>query len=355
MLRAIYRISLWLRRLVLAALLAGVVAFGPALWVEATCVARPGAPDGFASALPAASRRAEGRTYSGFARAYVQTAHEDYARILEAGDPHDYAVLPAVAGFWQALCPLAARASALGEFDAAARREAYGIGARFTAGMLLRAAYEETVGRLATMARGPERAALDDVVAGQAAARAEFLRDLPWHQYSYGADADALIAANAGTPRDWERTVALNIGYRAQAALAWAARRALPGDGIEPLTLRMVVSGVAPEDLAGVEGVTVIGPLAQGVEVEVPRLQGLAQALTALAETGADFAEIAGNDDILIAIDAPGEALPDALYAYPRQGSDSRRNLIAAKVPELAARLRDLPASGATLAAAIGY
>lgn len=355
MLRVLYRISLWLRRLVVAALLVGIVAFGPALWVEATCVGRGGAADGFASALPAASQRAEGRTYSGFARAYVQTAQEDYARILGSGDPHDYAVIPAVTGFWQALCPLAARASAAGEFDAAARREVYGVGARFTAGTLLRAAYEETVGRLATLARGPERAALDDVVAGQAAARAEFLRLLPWHQYSFGADADALIAANAGTPRDWERTVALNLGYRAQALLAWAVRRALPGDGIEPLTLRMVVSGVAPEDLAGVEGVTVIGPVAAGVEVEVPRLQGLAEALAALAETGADFAEIAGNDDILIAVDAPGSGLAGALHAYPRQGSEIHRNLIAAKVPELAARLRALPGSGATLAAAIGY
>jgi hypothetical protein len=355
MLRVVYRVSLWLRRLVVLALVVGLVGLGPAVWTEATCVARSGAADGFASSLPAASQRAEGRTYSGFARTYVQAAHDDYARVIEAGDPHDYAVVPAVTGFWQAICPLAARASALGEFDAAARREVYGLGARFTVGTLLRGAYEETVGRLMTMARGPERSALDDVVAGQAAARAEFLEALPWHQYSFGADADALIAANAGTPRDWERTVALNIGYRAQAAMAWLARRALPGDGIEPLSLRMVVAGVAPEDLAGVEGVTVIGPVPAGVEVEVPRLQGLAGSLVALAETGADFAEIAGNDDIVIAVDAPEAGLPGALHAYPRQGSETHRNVIGVKVPDLAARLRDLPGSGATLAAAIGY
>jgi hypothetical protein len=349
MLRAAYRVSLWLRRLVLAALLLGVVAFGPALWVEATCIT-PGGGARIADAAPPVAASLPG----GFARLHVQSAREDYARVLAAGDPHDYDVIPAVAGFWRTLCPLARKASAAGTFDGAARREVYTLGARFTAGTLLRGAYEETAGRLMAMLRGPGRSALDDLAAAQAAQRAAFLRDLPWHQYGYAEDAAALLHAAGGTPRDWERAIALGIGYRAEAALAWAVRRALPGDGIEPLTLRMVVSGAAPQDLAGIGGVTVIGPAPAGIEIELPRLHGLAEALSALAAAGADFTGIGGSDEVLIALDGPA-ALPGALHAYRRQGSGTFRSLIVARVSGLAARLREAAGSGVALAAVAGH
>lgn len=354
MLRTIYVISLWVRRLVVAALLAGVVLGGPALYVEAQCLGG-GPAAAFEPALPEASRRPEAATYLGFPQDYVAHAHAEYAQVIAGGDPHDYAFIPAVTGFWQALCPLAGQAAARGGFDGAARRDVYLLGARFTAGMLAKAAYEESLGRAMTMVRGPDRAPLDARSAERSAAYAEFLRQLPWHQWRFGDEAAALAEANSGTPRDWERTVALNIEYRVKELAASVAARVFPGDGIEDLTLRAIVTGPGPEDLGRIGGVTVIGPAGNGTEVEIGRRETLPATLTALAEAGADFAEIAGNDDILISVrsDAPG--LEGALRSMPRQGFGGHRHLLDVKVPALARTLRDYAGSGVTLESVFGY
>lgn len=354
MIRALYRISLWLRRLVVVALLAGVLLGGPPLYVETQCLGGS-ERDGFASILPDASRRPEAATYLGFPRDYIAQTHAEYAAVAAAGEPHDFAFVPAVAGFWQTLCPLAGEAAARGGFQGETKRETYLLGAGFTAGMLAKAAYEETAGRLMTMARGAERAPLDDLSAEQAAAYAAFLRQVPWHRWNFGGNAAALADANSGAPRDWERMLALNVEYRAKGAAAWLAARVNPGDGIDALSLRMVVTGAAPEALSEVEGVTVVGPAGEGTEIETARGATLAPTLLALAGAGAEFADIAGNDDILISVLSPQPAFPGALRSMPRQGFGDHRHLLDMKVWSLAARLRQYSEEGVTLEAAYGY
>jgi hypothetical protein len=354
MIRTIYVISLWVRRLIVAALLAGVVLGGPAVYVETQCLGGAAAA-AFEPALPEPSRRPEAATYLGFPQDYVAHAHAEYARVIAGGDPHDYAFLPAVTEFWQSLCPLAGQAAARGGFDGAAKRDAYLLGARFTAGMLAKAAYEETLGRAMTLIRGPDRAPLDARSAERSAAYAEFLRQLPWHQWRFGDEAAALAEANSGTPRDWERTIALNVEYRVKALAAGVAARVFPGDGIEDLTLRAVVTGPAPEALTRIDGVTVIGPAGAGTEVEIGRREALPATLSALAEAGADFVEIAGNDDILISVRSAEPALQGALRSMPRQGFGDHRHLLDVKVPALAQTLRDYAGSGVTLESAFGY
>ncbi|MCU0910511.1 MAG: hypothetical protein MUE98_03940 [Rhodobacteraceae bacterium] len=354
MIRTIYVISLWLRRMIVAALLAGVVLGGPALYVETQCLGG-GTAAAFEPALPEASRRPEAATYIGFPQDYVAHAHAEYAQVIAAGDPHDYAFIPAVTEFWQSLCPLAGQAAARGGFDGTVKRDAYLLGARFTAGMLSKAAYEETLGRVMTMVRGPDRTPLDAQSAERAAAYADFLRQLPWHQWRFGDEAAALTDANSGAPRDWERTVALNVEYRVKALAAGVAARVFPGDGIEDLTLRAVVTGPGAEDLARIDGVTVIGPAGGGTEIEIGRREALPAALVALAEAGADFAEIAGNDDILISVRSAEPALDGAVRSMPRQGFGDYRHLIDVKVPALAQTLRGYAGSGITVESAFGY
>ena len=96
----------------------------------------------------------------------------------------------------------------------------YTIGVSFTAELLVKALYEETVGRVEALLRGAERAELDDVSARQAADYAKFLQQTPWYKWDFRSDAAELRVASTGSMRDREREFALGLEYGAKAAYA---------------------------------------------------------------------------------------------------------------------------------------
>ena len=83
--------------------------------------------------------------------------------------------------------------------------------------------------------------------------------------------------------------------------------------------------------------------------IEAPRYRELTHLLVEMAAKGADFVEIAGNDDILFTATSDQPSHPRALYSFARQGYGDYRHLILVKVANLAEVLRDLPASSLTL------
>jgi hypothetical protein len=88
--------------------------------------------------------------------------------------------------------------------------------------------------------------------------------------------------------------------------------------------------------------VTVIGERPEGMEIETPRYRAFTDLARLLAAQGADFVEIAGNDDILATVlaEAPtGD--PAVLAALPRQGHPGIRELRLLRVADLAELLRD--------------
>ena len=68
----------------------------------------------------------------------------------------------------------------MGEITTDTKLTIYTIGVSFTAELLAKAAYEETLGRIATLIRGAARAPLDDVSAGQARDYAAVRQQVPW-------------------------------------------------------------------------------------------------------------------------------------------------------------------------------
>ena len=69
------------------------------------------------------------------------------------------------------------------------------IGVSFTTEMVVKAAYEETIGRVTAWLRGPRKTPQDAVVADMAADYAAFLRQTPWYQYPFNREARELWAA----------------------------------------------------------------------------------------------------------------------------------------------------------------
>ncbi|MBK4216515.1 hypothetical protein JJJ17_11315 [Paracoccus caeni] len=342
----------WLLRKLLW-LVAGLVALilcllAPAGYVELAC--RPDMrADDYRPILPETDRRPEARTLLTYPEWHIVHAYDDYARVITTGDPQDYGYLSSIGGFWSSLCALSEATGDHGGFPWETKQMVYTIGVSFTAEMLMKAAYEETLGRVATWIRGDTRAPLDDLSALQAADYAEFLQQVPWYKWDFAKSAAELHETGGRGFRDRERRLALGLEYRGKAAYAGVIAQAVAQVGADALTLRMIVAGIDAERLAALPGVNVIGQRPEGIEIETPRYRELTHLLAQMAAEGAGFVEIAGNDDILVTAISGQEQATGAIFSFRRQGYGDFRHLIMVKVADLGSLLREMSGEGLTL------
>jgi hypothetical protein len=329
-------------RLVLLLVVLVLGLLSPVAYVETMC-----RPDGAVVAhkplVGADWQRPEGRTLLTYPEWHIVHAYADYAEVIRTGDPHDYGFLQAIGGFWSSTCALSRASGPHGGFPWETKQMVYTIGVSFTAELALKAAYEETVGRLFVALRGPSRAALDDLSAQQAADYAVFLQQVPWYKWDFTRDADALDATATDALRDRERRFALGLEYRAKAAYARVIEAAVAAVGADQLRLRAVVSGLSAEELAALPDVRVIETLAEGSVIEAPRYRAFTRLAEEIAAKGVTFAEIAGNDDILFTVITPDDSFPGAIHSFARQGNPGYRHLVLVPVAQLADVLRGLP------------
>ena len=320
----------------------------PVAYTELAC--RPiGANEPYDAILPPEAHRPEGRTLMTYPEWHIVHAYEDYARVIADGDPHDYGYLSSIGGFWSSLCSLSRASGPHGGFPGTFKSTVYTIGVSFTVELLAKAAYEETLGRVATWVRGPRNAPLDALSAQQAAAYSTFLRQVPWYRWDFAADAAALRAGGTEVFRDRERRFALSFEYGVKAAYARAIAGAVASMPPDALRLRLIVTGLEEADLAALPGVAVVADRPEGIEIETPRYGELTQLLQRMALAGADFVEIAGNDDILVTVTSDSDRQDGALASMARQGFGDTRHLLLVPVATLAARLRTMPDEGLRL------
>ena len=337
----------WLKRLLVVVLVLILGLLAPPAYVELACRGEA-QPDNYTPLITDSDwQRPESRTLLTYPEWHIVHAYDDYGRVLQTGDPHDFGYFRAIAGFWGTLCPLTEAADAVGEITTDTKLTIYTIGVSFTAELLAKAAYEETIGRVATWLRDVERAPLDDLSAKMAADYAVFLQQTPWYKWDFAADVQTLEAEATANIRDRERLFALRNEFLAKSWYAKQIEAAVADLGADALRIRSVVKSIDVDQLSAIPGVTVIGPVADGTLIETDRYRVFTNIIANLAESGADFAEIAGNDDILFTVTSPTPEFEGALYSFPRQGYGDYRHLVLLPVVELSDRLRSL--DGVTL------
>ena len=332
----------WVKRLVLLALLVVIGLLSPVAYVETMCRS-PVLASAYIPILPEPDRRPEARTLLTYPEWHIVHAYADYGEVIRTGSPADFNYLQSISGFWTSLCALSLAAGDHGGIDGPTKQMVYTIGVSFSAELLLKAAYEETLGRIATLIRGPTRAPLDDLSATQAADYATFLQQVPWYRWDFSRDAAALQSAASNIFRDRERAFALGLEYRAKAAYAGVIAGAVAGMEPDALTMRSIVTGISAAALAQIPGVIVIADRAQGTEIDTPRYAAFTDLAKILAAQGADFVEIAGNDDILYTEISDTPTIPGALHSFALQGNPGYRHLVLVKVTALAEALRSDP------------
>ena len=334
-------LSRWLKRSITILIVVVFCLLSPVAYSEMIC--RPQIePIAYQAVLKPKHHRPETRTLLTYPEWYIVHAYEDYARVLEIGDPHEYHFLQAILGFWRSVCTLSRASGKLGSIDSETKQMVYVIGISFTAELLAKAAYEETVGRLFTALRGSNRAALDHLSAEQAKNYAEFLNQVPWYKWDFSFASQTLSNNDAEQLRDRERQIALSIEYTIKAAYAKIIAAAVSEVGTDALTLRMIVDDVTTDTLETLKGVEIIGETEKGTEIETLRYRALTHLIQDMAMLGVEFVEIAGNDEIMFTVISERAEFFGAVHSDTRQGFKDYRHLILTKITDLASEIRVL-------------
>jgi hypothetical protein len=338
MIRLFFKLIKWL---VLTVVLVVIAAASPVAYVEFACRGSVIPNDYKPLITDTRFQLQEANTYLNYPGRHVVYAYDGLAETLKTGDEYQFDYIHSINGFWSSTCKLMKVADAHGGADPAARMAIYATGARFDLEMGLKAAYEETLGRLSATIRGPQKTPQDEEALQMAVDYAAFLRQAPWYGYDFDKANEALWAAPMTDPvRGWERRLALGGEWKAKAYSAKAVAAAVDAKGQYERTIRSVVTGLDNATLKAIPDVTVISDSAGGTVIETPRDNNFTHVLATIAAEGGSLREIAGNDDVMVSVTIPA----DANYGGPgevisdmeRDGFQTRRLLLNLKVSELA-------------------
>jgi hypothetical protein len=285
----------------------------PVAYVELACRGTTGSGTYRPVISDPAFVRREANTYLTYPEWHIVYAYDGMAEALKTGDEHTFDYVSSVRGFWSSTGALMEVADAHGGADFATRSMIHTIGVSFTAEMALKAAYEETLGRLTAALRGRNKAPQDRVIAAMSVDYATFLRQTPWYRYPFTREARKLWSTSAGLSlRGW------------------------------------IVRGLDAAELEQIPDVKVIGNRGEDVEIETPRYDLFTRILVDIARRGGTIMEIAGNDDIMVTVTAREDAgvRPAdgrVIFRMIRDGFQGERLLIDLKVAALAALMREMP------------
>jgi hypothetical protein len=292
-------------------------------------------------------QRDETRTWLTYPEWHIVYSAESFARFLANGSPPShYHYLRDVRGFWSGYCAM--NQATAGRAGADSRVMLYTIGLSYSAELLAKAAYENTLGRIAEWLGGWTSA--DDRYAARVQqSYGAFMHETPWYEFPFGAAFSGLWRTSEPHAlfRHWERRLALSGEYGVKTGYAKLIGLASGASlGRDERTLRFVVDGT-PQSIRAVDRrLTPVANLGRGLTaVEAPRYEQFTQLLLKLANKPVELVEISGNDDIyLTLLMPPGAELPGPavhLLTTPvDEAGGWRRVGLSAKVPELLGVIR---------------
>lgn len=218
----------------------------------------------------------------------------------------DFPYWSSIAGYWRSLCNIAGYSSARGNVSGEYRAMLHIIGVSFSAEMAVKGLYEITIGNITAWLRGDEKTPEDLFALQVAEDYASFLHQTPWYEFPFAAKLGQFWRETPFGSSSWvraiERRIALTLEYGGKSIYAQAIG-ALAATAPAQLRIRSVVEGGDP---SGIEGIQIIERLSDGKTiVETPRYAAFTKIIRSLAAANISFSEIAGNDDIMVAVLLP--------------------------------------------------
>jgi hypothetical protein len=300
------------------------------------------------------AERAEARSWLTYPEWHIVYAADSLGAWLAAGKrPSGYPYVADARNFWTSYCRLNRQVSGRdGSGDA--RLMLHVIGLSFTAEMLVKSVYENTIGRLSEAIGGwasPE----DRYAARVQQSYGAFMHETPWYRFGFGPALSGAWRVPGSGFRYWERRLALSSEYGVKAGYAKAIGGANSATlGPDETRMHMVI-GAHPAQVAGLDPRLVpLRPIGTGAAlVDTPRYATFTDIALRLADRTVKIIEIAGNDDIFVTALMPNAGPPK--FAGVRSVMtmtlpDGRvRQGLAVKVPDLIPLLNAVRIQGGTV------
>ncbi len=298
-------------------------ALTPIIYIEAACSPAGGGDGEKRQPLirDPAWQRGEARTWLTYPEWYIVYSADSFGRFLDSKPPSAFPYWRHVRGFWSGYCAVNQVAPSDSAGDA--KVMLYTIGLSYSAELLVKAAYENSIGRLFEWIGGWGSA--DDRYAARVQQRyGAFMHEQPWYIFPFGEAFSRLWDTKEpdARVRHWERRLALSAEYGVKngyaALIGWASGATL---GPDERSLRFVAHST-PQAIRAVDPrLRPVARVGDAVVVEAPRYAQFSELLGKLAATRTDLIEISGNDDIFLTLLMPSaRQLPsgsDQLLAMP--------------------------------------
>ena len=350
------RFRKWLKRGAIFVVIILGLSLAPVVWVETSCYSERSEQNRFQSLLSPEFRREEVNSYLTYPEWSIVHAYQDLAAVMRRSSASDFPYWSRIKSYWRSLCDIAGYSSARGNVSGEYRAMLHIIGVSFSVEMAVKGLYEKTIGRLTVWSRGDEKTPEDLYALDVADDYAAFLRQTPWFEFPFAAKLGQFWSETPFGSSDWlratERRIALTLEYGGKSVYAvaiGALAATVPGQ----LRIRSVVEGGDP---SGIEGIQIVERLSEGKTIiETPRYAAFTKIIRDLAAANISFSEIAGNDDIMLAVLVPPTerlAFDGAtqLLSVPVEFRPGwRRNMITIPVSGLSRLIREIDARQAEL------
>ena len=300
--------------------------------------------------------RAQANSYLTYPQWHIVYAYEGLAKILETDDEYAFDYLDSIGGFWRSFCKLNQTANVHGGGDFNTRSTVHIIGVSFTLEMVMKALYEETIGRMFALLRGSEKSPQDIYAAHMAGEYARFMQQVAWHEFDFQhATTQLWREPMPSLLRGWERRLALGGEWQAKSAYAPVIARALQAPGQTPLRIRSVIKGLSGAQLQSIAELTIVEETSDYIIVETPRYRKFTHIVEKLIIMGGVIVETAGNDEIMLSATGNFNEVRQSfkngeiLSRISRDGYNSERFLINVKLQNLGTVLGELASAGLAL------
>lgn len=332
-----------------------VLALAPIIYVETSCRGEAAEGSSYRPLIrDPAWRREEARTWLTYPEWHIVYSADSFGRFLEKNPPSGYSYLRDIRGFWSGYCAVNRAAAASGGADGGTRVMLYTIGLSFSAELLVKGLYENTLGRLSEWLGGWDSA--DDRYATKVQQRyGAFMHETPWYEFPFGKAFNGLWSTTEPEHklRHWERRLALSGEYGVKAGyaglLGWASGASL---GRDERTLRFVATA-SPAAIQRVDSrLKPVGNAGSaGTVVEAPRYAQFTELLNKLSNSQVELVEISGNDDVFVTALLPAKAGPvqgaERLMSMPLADRPGWQRVgLSTKVLALLPLLRTIRSSG---------
>lgn len=336
-----------------------VLALVMMLGASATCLS---SGTGIESAVPPEARRDAEQTLLTFPEWYLVHSPAEYARMVAAEPSHAFPFIEQMGQLWSSYA-IVTREQIRGHYplNPGYHVMIMVIASSTSVEYILRAMYENTIGRASWLLGGQQLTDEDRYGAKTAQEYVDFIRQQPWYLFDFKSRLKHLWTdvplTGPGIVRKWERRYALTTEYAIKAVYGKLIERATRTAYTPALMTTDVVVDNLPDGWNPPPEVTVLKRLPDGrVLLALPRYFDFRIAATSLARQNIHIDDIAGNHSVILvtAWIKNSEHLPAGnwrvLFEQPlTMPGQTKRIALLIPVTTLSTFLANAPALGLTM------